>query len=121
LSAAKWTQLFRQLAQEDKKSAGSQFDKLTITSLTPAEMAKALGGEPAHYQPSSKRPLIDKTQDASANTGEQLSQSLTGQAVVVPYLPQPGFYNEVRYVVENRKGWRPGAIQVLIILWNQGP
>jgi hypothetical protein len=122
LSAAKWTQLFRQLAQEDKKSAGSQFDKLTITSLTPAEMAKALGGEPAHYQPSNQRPLpVDITRDASDKTAEQLAQSLTGQAVVVPYLPQPGFYNEVRYIVENRKGWRPGAIQVLIILWNQGP
>jgi hypothetical protein len=139
LSAEDWAKLLQQLAQEDKKATGNLFDKLTVTALTPAEMAKILGGEPSYYQqPARKGPLgVDLSQDVAAKTGNEILQGMTKQgkvglenpggdkasaprAVVVPYLPQSGFYGEIRHIVENRKGWRPGAIQVLLVLWNPG-
>jgi hypothetical protein len=129
LSPEGWIALFQNLALEDKKSAAaSQFDRLIVSPVTPAEMAKILGGEPSHYQqPARKGPLgVDVSQDVSSRTGNQILDTMSSQgrpaserqAVVVPYLPQPGFSREVRYIVENRKGWHPGAIQVLLILWN---
>jgi hypothetical protein len=129
LSPEGWIALFQHLAREDKKAAsGGQFDRLTVSPVTAAELAKVLGGEPTHYQqPSRKGPLgVDVSQDVSSKTGNQILDTMSSQgrpsserqAVVVPYLPQPGFSREVSRIVENRKGWQPGAVQVLLILWN---
>jgi hypothetical protein len=132
LSPEAWTLLVQQLAAEDKKAPARQFDKLTVNSLTPAELVKVLGGEPAYYEPpEGTGPLrIDIRQDISAQTANQLTQGPprpepdgidkgmpTRHAVAVPYLPQPGFSREVRYIVES-KSWRPGAVQALLVLWN---
>lgn len=129
LSPNDWIGLFQTLAQEDKKATtGGQFDRLTVSPVTAAEMAKILGGEPVFYQqPNRKGPLgVDVSQEVSAKTGNQILDTMSGQvrpssdrqAVVVPYLPQPGFSREVQRIVEYRKGWHPGAVQVLIVLWN---
>ena len=131
LTPQEWTLLLQHLAAEEKRSPTKLFDKLTVNGTTTAELAKVLGGEPTYYEPPPRTsPLnVDLTQDISGPTGTQLAQSLSGQnpkpdpdgltrqAVAIPYLPQPGFSREVRYIVEG-KSWRPGAVQVLLVLWN---
>lgn len=119
------TALLAQLAAEDQKLGTPAFDKLTINPLTPEELAKVLGGEPSFYQqPAARGPLgVDVSKDISSGTGSQIVQNLGGhpavQAVLVPYgLPQPGFSQEVKNLVESRKGWKAGAVQVLLVLWN---
>ena len=123
------TALLQQLAVEDKKANSAIFDKLAVNPLTPAEMARALGGEPSYYQqPAQKGPLgVDPSQEISAKTASQIVQAMGQggvprtdlQAVVVPYgLSQPGFSKEVENLVGYRRGWKPGVIQVLWVLWN---
>ena len=119
LAPSEWKNILTQLVRDDKKPF--VFDKLTIHSVTGAEMARILGGEPANY-----------SQDPSAHTGSQIVQKLSGDrttrpepetvsAVAVPYLPNPVFSREVRHIVENprlqreRNGER--AVQVMLILW----
>ncbi len=128
LTPQEWTLLLQHLAGEDKRSPIKLFDKLAINGLTTAELAKVLGGEPTQYERPS---TVDLTQDIASPTGTELAKSLSGQnpkpdpdnaaltrqAVAIPYLPQPGFSREVRYIVEG-KSWRPGAVQVLLVLWN---
>jgi hypothetical protein len=39
--------------------------------------------------------------------------------VLVPYSAKPeGLFQEIRNLVDSRKGWRPEAVQVLWVLWN---
>lgn len=114
---SEWKAILTQLARDDKKPV--LFDKLTLTAVTAADLARTLGGEPANY-----------SQDPSAHTGSQLVQKLSGDkttnpealpAVVVSYQPNPGFSRELGRIVENprlqreRNGER--VIQVLLILW----
>jgi hypothetical protein len=126
LTPEEWVALLQQLAREEQKAAGVRLDKVTVNPLTPTEMARILGGEASLYE----------RRDVSASTGQQVAQALAGKkrtdpddlnpdramlrhAVVVPYLPQPGFSREVRYLVERPDRWRLGAIQVLLVLWNR--
>ena len=99
LTPSEWKAILAQMVRDDKKPF--VFDKLTVNSVTAAEMAKILGGEPANY-----------SQDPSAHTASQIVQKLSGDrttrpepeavsAVAVPYLPNPVFSREVRHIVEN--------------------
>ena len=105
--------------------------------VTPAEMAKVLGGDPANYQqPPQKGPLgVDIHKPVEEKTASQLVQALSGQgpsradlekervpnrqAVLIHY-PSQAISREVKALVESRKEWRTGAVQVLFILWNNG-
>src|SRR5262249_28398632 len=138
LTPEEWASLVHDLAAEDAKSR--QFDKLTVNGITPPELAKVLGGEPDDYEmPAGSGPLgVNLRQGVDARTGSQLVQNLpkpgtprtdpsppdtapgAKQAVAVPYLPQPGFSREVSYVVKS-KTTRPGAVQMLLVLWNPEP
>lgn len=131
--------ILHQLAAEDKKAANGNFDKLTVNPTTPAELARALGGDASFFQqPERTGPLgVDLSQDVSSKTGSHIVQALTGkgtprptanmaydpatprQAVLVPYSAKPeGLFQEIRNLVDSRKGWRPDAIQVLWVFWN---
>jgi len=136
LSAEDLGKILQQLAGEDKK-AGAQFDKVVVNGVTPAEMAKVLGGDPANYQqPPQKGPLgVDIHKPVEEKTASQLVQALSGQgpsradlekervpnrqAVLIHY-PSQAISREVKALVESRKEWRTGAVQVLFILWNNG-
>lgn len=139
LTPAELTAILQQLAADDKKAGNGNFDKLTVNPTTPADLAKALGGEAGFFQqPERTGPLgVDLSQDVSSKTGSHIVQALTGkgtprptanvppdpntprQAVLVPYSAKPeGLFQEIRNLVDSRKGWRPEAIQVLWVLWN---
>lgn len=139
LSPEELAAILQQLAADDKKPGHGNFDKLTVNPTTPADLARALGGEADFFQqPERTGPLgVDLTQDVSSKTGSHIVQALTGkgtrrptanmppdpntprQAVLVPYSAKPeGLFQEIRNLVDSRKGWRPGAVQVLWVLWN---
>jgi hypothetical protein len=129
LTAEELARILKFMAAEDRKSASGAFGMLTTDSVSAADMAKVLGGEAANYQSAVRGPLgVDLTKPVADQTALQIVDKLgekggearaaDRKAVVIVYSAQQSAApKDVRLLVDGRKEWRAGNVQVLFVLW----
>jgi hypothetical protein len=117
------TKILQQAGVEDRKAEArrkgdGQFDALVVTRLSKddrKELAELLGEDPKHATPVVPSPGRPETSKATAKGPE-------AAILVLPYnpeRPQPGSA-EVKQFLNNRKQPPAGAIQVLLVLRENG-
>ncbi len=116
LKADEWTQILKELAQEEKKAAANPFNKITVASLAPRERQQVtdlLGTDPTkRVDPKATQGII-QPKDKPKNPAPKAVDRVV---VVLPQAPQASTSLEVSRFLNQPLQPQPGSMRVLIRL-----